>query len=45
VGIAEDFPGLPTVPAKTHNATMIGVRTSSSLRIVARRHDRGTFCL
>jgi hypothetical protein len=35
--IAEDFHSLPTVPVKTHKATVIGVRSSSSLPIVARK--------
>jgi hypothetical protein len=27
----ERFPSLPTVPAKSHKATMMGIRSSSSL--------------
>jgi hypothetical protein len=33
---AEEFPSLPTIAAKVHKATMIGVRSSSSLPIVAK---------
>jgi hypothetical protein len=34
---AEEFPCLPTIAVKSHKATMIGARSSSSLPIVAKK--------
>jgi protein tyrosine phosphatase (PTP) superfamily phosphohydrolase (DUF442 family) len=34
---SEEFPSLPTIATKRHKATMIGVRSSSSLPVVAKK--------